>query len=218
MITDYFTLSDSELSLVLQSAKREAQRRTEALARDMAGVIKGQEMAKRATLIAAAGGHSIVYMGSPSTGKTMLRALALSLGVVESFEYRPCPCGYRDNPREACRCEIEQITEHMRRMPTADIFVECPPVPTKIMESKLEGTTARDMREQIERMSKPGNFELDQFATELLRHAQNEIAVDRGSAISIATTIARLDGANGIQSQHIAEAVNYRMPRIRAYY
>ena len=34
--------------------------------------VRGQETAKRALVIAAAGGHGILMMGSPSTGKTML--------------------------------------------------------------------------------------------------------------------------------------------------
>lgn len=34
--------------------------------------VKGQETAKRALMIAAAGGHGLLMMGSPSTGKTML--------------------------------------------------------------------------------------------------------------------------------------------------
>lgn len=34
--------------------------------------VKGQEAAKRALIVAAAGGHGIFLMGSPSTGKTML--------------------------------------------------------------------------------------------------------------------------------------------------
>lgn len=41
--------------------------------------VKGQENAKRAVMIAAAGGHGILMTGSPSTGKTMLAERVVSV-------------------------------------------------------------------------------------------------------------------------------------------
>jgi len=49
--------------------------------------IKGQENAKRALMIAAAGGHNLIMQGSPGAGKTMLaQALASLLPPPQSEE------------------------------------------------------------------------------------------------------------------------------------
>lgn len=48
--------------------------------------IKGQYMAKRALEIAVAGGHNILFIGSPGSGKTMLARAAQSIAPKMSFE------------------------------------------------------------------------------------------------------------------------------------
>ena len=56
--------------------------------RDDYGEIFGQEAAKRATLIAAAGMHNIVYVGTPGSGKTMLAKRIPS--ILPELDYEEC--------------------------------------------------------------------------------------------------------------------------------
>ena len=77
------TLTDSKLAALHRQAINEIARRSKAATNghDAASIIRGNEMAKRALVVAAAGNHSILFVGPPNCGKTMLRAVALELGL-----------------------------------------------------------------------------------------------------------------------------------------
>lgn len=86
---------------------------------------------KRAILVAAAGGHSLLIVGSKGVGKTMLRALASELGLDETFEGTCCPCGKYTDPKAACNCTPEEIEAWRREWPEADMTIEAVPVPER---------------------------------------------------------------------------------------
>ncbi len=143
------TLTDSKLAQFYRQTANELARRAKAATNgyDAASIVHGNEMAKRALVVAAAGNHSILFLGPPNCGKTMLRAVALELGLGGTFEVWPCPCGYRGDPRRSCDCSYRQIEGHLRKLPQADISIEmmCPPE----REMRSPGTGLAEMRQQI---------------------------------------------------------------------
>lgn len=210
------TLTDTRLAALYQQTAHEIARRAKAATNghDPASLISGNEMAKRALVVAAAGNHSILFVGPPNCGKTMLRAVALQLSLGCTFEAGPCPCGYRDDPCRACQCSWRQIERHVRKLPVADISIEVVFPPER--EMRTSGTTLAEMRRQVEAKSDHHSLDLDEDSRNLLRGAVVELGLDpsvRNRILAVARTIANLDQSEGIEARHLCEAINYRMPR-----
>jgi len=210
------TLTDSKLAFLHRQTANEIDRRAKIATNghDAANIVYGNEMAKRALVVAAAGDHSILFIGPPNCGKTMLRAVALELGLGTAFEARPCPCGHRSDPRVACCCTADQIERHLLKLPVANVTVDvCPPA---LLEMKSPGTTLAEMRHQIHAKTVYESLELDEDGRNLLKAAAAELALDadaRSRILAVARTIANLDRSERIEARHLCEAINYRAMR-----
>jgi predicted ATPase with chaperone activity len=215
-MSNLYRLSDADLARVLDEAHNEARRRTYTATRDAGTIIKGQEMGKRAATVAAAGNHSILFIGPPGQGKTMLRAFTAKLGHPESYEAQPCPCGYRNDPMQNCTCTVAKIERHYAKLPVVEITVEVPRVPAREWTSTHAGTTAAECQTVIQRMTHHESLELCDECRTLLKAASNELGFSTANCEStrrVARTIANLDQSESIRPMHICEAINYRMRR-----
>ncbi len=208
------TLNDNKLAMFHRQASAEIARRAKAATSgyDAATIICGNECAKRALLVAAAGSHSILFVGAPNCGKTMLRAVALELGLGNTFEARPCPCGYYGSPSRSCDCSAAKVEHCRSAWPAADITVEVVQ-PRQREFSGRPGTSVVEMKAQITRMSAYADLALDEHSTNLLKCACVELGIDpdaRTRIIALARTVANLDHSARIGPSHTCEAINYR--------
>jgi predicted ATPase with chaperone activity len=206
-------LSDPKLLRLRDEATAEIVRRCPADHPIDLSDIRGQECAKHALLIAIAGKHSILLLGSPGCGKSMLRSVARQFGLLDTFEARSCPCGYANDPRHACRCTASQIHRHLAKLPDTDVTVEVPPVPAREWQSKMKGTSSSELQRQLDGMGAIPPLVLDDTGSQLLRTAASEqglsaAVLDR--TMRIAATIAALDHSAQIGVSHVCEAINYQ--------
>ena len=117
-----------------------------------------------------------------------------------------------------------------------DIHIEVPAVPFQELASSLAGTSSATMRESVERAraNQAARFAglnglynahlssrqlrehcpLDKSGLNLLRDSCNELGLSaraHDKILRVARTIADLEDAQSISTEHLQEAVNYRM-------
>ncbi len=153
----------------------------------------------------------------------------------------PCPCGYRSDPRRSCNCSPVQVERYMSRisgplLDRIDIHIEVPSVPFEELQSGPPGTSSAQIREQVTvaRQRQTERFQgsptrtnaqmssrelrewcpLGRTQTQRMRSAVSEMGLSaraHDKIIRVARTIADLENAEGIETHHIEEAINFRM-------
>ena len=152
----------------------------------------------------------------------------------------PCPCGFYGDPFKECTCSDAMVSRYQKRisgplMDRIDIFVDVPHVDYEKLTDERRGEPSEKIRDRIEvardiqreRFNKIGlacNAEMtpvevrdhcsvDTSSQELLRMAMNQLHLSARAfhrILKLARTIADIEGAVSISSNHVAEALQYR--------
>ena len=153
----------------------------------------------------------------------------------------PCPCGYRGDPKRACRCTPQQVAKYRGRvsgplLDRIDLIVAVQPVPfADLADSAIGGESSALVRARVQacregQLARPGRtgrlnanlqgraFEcvcaIDAIGGRLLeRFAERGHLTARGfhRVLKVARTIADLAGSPAIAPEHLAEALQYRL-------
>lgn len=152
----------------------------------------------------------------------------------------PCPCGYYGHPTRQCTCNQQAVQRYLSRLSgplldRLDIHIEVPPVEFSSLSSTKEEECSADIRKRVnaaraiqtERLKDSGiacNAKMDAAQTKkfcrptsdglmLLEKVFEKLELSARAydkILRIARTIADLDGCETVNSDHIAQAVQYR--------
>jgi magnesium chelatase family protein len=137
----------------------------------------------------------------------------------------PCPCGYYGDPQKECVCRPYQVIQYHKKISgpitdRIDLYIEVPRQPVKIF-SGLAGETSTQVRERVVKareILKPGLgqhrvSDLNSDCRDFLNEAGEKLRLSgRGfhQVIKVARTIAALAARDKIQTEDLAEALQYR--------
>ena len=168
-------------------------------------------------------------------------SLALPANFILVGASNPCPCGYLNDPEKECQCQSSQVQKYRRKLSgplidRIDLFIEVPQLKYEKLIQENSDKSSSKIKERVEkarilqkeRFNKDGvitNSEIripqikqycqvDSKAGNLLRKA-----VDSGQlsargyhrVLKVARTIADLADSKNILTEHVAEALMYRI-------
>lgn len=152
----------------------------------------------------------------------------------------PCMCGFLGDARKTCRCSLGQIHKYQSKvsgpiLDRIDIHIEVPALSFPMLASQEPAESSAVIRERIcecrkiqrsryrmrsyKTNSQMSPKDIKEFATpdlqgrKLIEMAMKELRLSARAyykILKIARTICDLAGSEQIQSEHIAEAIQYR--------
>ena len=152
----------------------------------------------------------------------------------------PCPCGYKSDPKRQCSCNPLQIKHYVSKisgplLDRIDIHIEVPALEYKDLSSDTGGEPSPVIRKRVEqarlvqwhRFKSAKNFfnagmgtkqlknfcRLDDPSKRIMGLAIDKLGLSARAhdrILKVSRTIADMSGEDTIQSNHVAEAIQYR--------
>jgi magnesium chelatase family protein len=152
----------------------------------------------------------------------------------------PCPCGYLTDPKKVCVCMPGQIQRYQKKisgplLDRIDIHLEVPAVEVDKLTGDYQTESSAEIRKRVEKArhiqrerfkednvltnSEMNNLQIKKYcnleleAMELLKMAISQMNLSARSyhrVLKLSRTIADLAESENIQTEHIAEALQYR--------
>lgn len=152
----------------------------------------------------------------------------------------PCPCGYLGDSKHPCTCSYQQILKYRSKLSgplldRIDLQVEIPRLEVSEILSERQEESSEDVRRRVERARKvqeerfrnegisvngemkPRHIRrfcrLAEETKQFLEASLKKLSLSARAyhrVLKVARTIADLEGKEGIETHHVAEAIQYR--------
>lgn len=148
----------------------------------------------------------------------------------------PCPCGFHGDKAGRCRCTPDQVSRYRGKLSgplldRIDLLIEVPLIPPETLQAAPDGEPSSQVRERVStaqarQFSRQGKSnaalspaEVDTHcqpeasASQLLTQAAQRLSLSARAlhrVLRVARTVADLAGSEGIESAHVAEAIQFR--------
>lgn len=165
------------------------------------------------------------------------RAITFPANFMLVAAMNPCPCGYFGSRIRECHCSPSQIQRYLSKisgplLDRIDIQIQVSGVKYNHLSEERTEEPSQNIRERIEKtrqiqLRRAGKFnarltprelrkycQLEQEASSLLRMAMQELKLSARAyekILKVSRTIADLEAKERISSQHISEAISYRI-------
>jgi len=131
---------------------------------------------------------------------------------------QPCPCGYYNHPTRDCVCAPGVVQRYLNKisgplLDRIDIHIEVVEGARKVQQDRFEELghvycNAQMSSSETKRICKIGPEGIELLKTAMTRLNLSARAYDR--ILKVARTIADLEHSETVQTQHLAEAIQYR--------
>lgn len=160
----------------------------------------------------------------------------------------PCPCGFLGDVKHACTCSKYQVQKYISKisgplLDRIDIHMDVPAVPHRDLQQEGGSESSADIRQRVvaarqiqtQRFQTSSIYSNSQMTSRMIkRYCQTDAAVSRmletaierlglsarayNRILKVARTIADLEQETGLNTHHVAEAIQYRgLDRERHY-
>jgi len=183
--------------------------------------VLGQESAKRALMVAAAAKVGAVIIGPTESGKELLRAGAIRLGLPWVGLFSSCPCGNYGDPIIGCGCYADKILRHLDSFKDitekSGVVIRVCRTTRDSHDTPVPFSTIQKRIDNLPPLRIVSKAELCPLSLKMLAQAKHELNISEDIILQVASGVSRLDD-RPLDVACVSEAICYSHATVLRHY